>query len=85
MTDYEALKWLLDHFKDIPKDFSSSERWEALERAVTHYKEVYTNSPYTELLESYHRALYEIASINYIINNKGGLPDCLLTKNTNSM
>lgn len=74
MTDLEAFKWYLQQFNNNEAiTFSNSELWEKLERAKSRYLEVYKGSQYTELIERFNRARYEIAAIDYIINQKGGV------------
>ena len=78
MTDFEAFKWIVDNFKETPRDFADPIPWDKLNKAVDRYKLVYPKSPYNDLLETYIKSLYEVASIDYIINVKGGLPKELL-------
>ena len=82
MTDYEAFKWILNDSEDIPKNFGNPERWERFERAHQRFNKVYPDSPYCELHERLQRAVYETATIYYIINEKGGLENVEYYKQT---
>ena len=73
MTDYEAFKWILNKFHDMPRDFSNPDIWMKFEEAHQRFNKVYSESPYCELLDRLQRSFYETATIYYIINEKGGI------------